>query len=269
MSEHRTTSYMQESPKPKGASSQNALDEAPDGSHIAPIADFESRFRSLALAALEKERIERGQLARTLHDEVAQILSGAGLQLDILRMDLEERVPQIVSRTAEIQDLLEQVVRRIRERSYELNPDSVERAGLQPALDLLVGRYRKGFAGGLRLIYDSSVRIPPGAGVAFERIAEEALANAVKHAQCGQIEIIVKATRLGPTLQVRDDGVGFDYEQERRTPHGLGLLTMQYCAERAGLRLLVGKSGTRGMTVRALAMKQREDSQRQSKQKPR
>lgn len=254
---------------PKGVSARNGFDPAVDEGKSAPIPDSEARFRSLALAALEKERTERGQLARTLHDDVAQVLSGAGLQLDILRMDLEERVPQIVSRTAEIQDLLERVVRRIRELSYELNPDIVERAGLQPALDLLVGRYRKGFSGGLRLIYDSSVRIPPGAGVAFERIAEEALANAVKHAQCGQIEIIVKSTREGPALQVRDDGVGFDYVQERRTPHGLGLLTMQYCAERAGLRLVIGKSGARGMSVRALVLKQKEDPEKQSKQKSR
>src|SRR5262245_12773492 len=99
------------------------------------------RFRELALAAIEKERLGRGKLARKLHDEVAQVLSGAGLQLDVLRMDMEERVPEIVPRIAEIQDLLERVVRNIRDVSYELNPGIVERAGLQPALDLLVGRY--------------------------------------------------------------------------------------------------------------------------------
>jgi len=52
----------------------------------------ERRFRALALAALENEQSERGKLARMLHDEVAQLLSGAGLQLDILRMDLQDRV---------------------------------------------------------------------------------------------------------------------------------------------------------------------------------
>ena len=89
--------------------------------------DSEQRFRALALAALEDEQSERGKLARMLHDEVAQLLSGAGLQLDILRMDLQDRVPEIVSRTAEIQSLLERVARHIRHLSYELNPDIVER----------------------------------------------------------------------------------------------------------------------------------------------
>ena len=194
-------------------------------------------------------------------------MSGAGLQLDILRMDFEERIPQIASRTAEIQDLLERVVHQIRDLSYELNPDIVERAGLQAALDLLVGRFRKSFPGGLRLIYDSSVRIPPAAAVALERIAEEAVANSVRHARCGQIEIIVKSTREGVALQVRDDGVGFDYEQQRRFPQGLGLLTMEYCAAEAGLRLTIGGTPGNGATVRALIVKSSEDTPKQSTQK--
>jgi len=199
--------------------------------------DSEQRFRTLALAALENEQSERGKLARMLHDEVAQILSGAGLQLDILRMDLQDKVPEIVSRTAEIQSLLEHVVRRIRHLSYELNPDIVERAGLQSALDLLVGRFRKVFPGGLHLAYTASVRIPIEVGVAMERIAEEAVANAVRHANCNQIRITVKSTRDGAALQVRDNGIGFDYERERRIPRGLGLLMMERCARKVGLGL--------------------------------
>src|SRR5438874_2170620 len=106
---------------------------------------FDRRFRGLALAALDRQQTERGRLARRLHDEAAQILSGAGLQLDILKMDLQEQVPGISGRTAEIQDLLERVVTQIRELSYELNPDIADRAGLQPALELLAGRYRHSF----------------------------------------------------------------------------------------------------------------------------
>jgi signal transduction histidine kinase len=214
--------------------------------------DSEQRFRALALAALDKQQFERGKLARMLHDEVAQILSGAGLQLDILKMDLEDRVPEIGSRTAEIQELLDRVVRQIRELSYELNPDIVERAGLQLALDLLVGRFRKLFSGSLRLIYDSSVRVPPSIGVAMERIAAEAVANAVRHSGCARIEIVVKPTRDGVALRVRDDGRGFDYDHARMSARGLGLLMMEYCAAKAGLRLTVSESDARGATVTAI-----------------
>src|SRR5438874_569319 len=169
----------------------------PSGATPMDAASSERRFRALALAAIDNQQSERGKLARLLHDEVAQMLSAAGLQLDILKMDLEDSVPGIAARTGEIQDLLDRVVKRIRDLSYELNPEIVERAGLQAALDLLVGRYRKLFPGGLRLMYDSSLRLPVGIGAAMERIAEEAVTNAIRHSQCSHIEIIVKATPEG------------------------------------------------------------------------
>jgi len=209
----------------------------------------EQRFRSLALAALEKQQQERGKLARVLHDDVAQILSGAGLQLDILRMDLAASFPRISSCTEEIQELLDRAVRQIRELSYELNRDIVARAGFQPALDLLVGRFQKIFSGTLRLSYESLVRIPVGAAVAMEKIAEEAVDNAVRHARCDRIEITVKVTRKGAVLQVRDNGSGFDYHVEQNSPRGLGLLMMEYWAARAGLRLGVNGQGSKGATI--------------------
>jgi signal transduction histidine kinase len=256
---------MPDTPNRPQVSSRNGCDVPMGNGSAVSSPDSELRFRSLALEAIDRHRVDRGKLARMLHDEVAQILSGVGLQLDILRMDFETVVPEIAGRTAEIQDLLERVVLHIRDLTYELNPDIVERAGLQPALDLLVGRYRKIFTGGLRLIYDSSVHIPPGAGGALERIAEEAVANAVRHARCGQIEIIVKATRGGAVLQVRDDGTGFDYEQERKIPRGLGLSMMEYSAAKAGLRFNVDGSDGRGSTVRAVVANQKEDTAKQDR----
>ncbi|HTM47702.1 MAG TPA: ATP-binding protein [Bryobacteraceae bacterium] len=203
----------------------------------------------MALAALEEERAKRGRLARVLHDEVAQPLSAAGLQLDILRMDLADRIPGVTERTKEIQAMLDLVVKRIRDLSFQLSPDIVERAGLQAALDLLAGHFRRLFSGSLRLIYDSTVKPPLAVAAAIQRIAEEAIRNAVQHAQCAQIEVCVSATRRGCSLQVRDDGIGFDYDEEARRTVGLGLPTVRYYAAKAGMRLHVN-SHERGTTLR-------------------
>ena len=212
----------------------------------------EQRLRSIALRAVETEKRQGARLARFLHDEVAQVLSGAGLQLDILRMDLESKVPEIGPRTAEIQNLLETVVRRIRDLSYELNPEIVERAGLQPALDMIAGRARKKFSGKLRLHYDSSVSIPVATGVAMHRVADEAVQNAIRHSGCSNIEISVKPSRGGFSMEIRDDGDGFDYVSAQRSPSGLGLLVMDYYASGAGLTLTIlsSQSGSKGTTVR-------------------
>ena len=203
----------------------------------------ERRFRELALAALDQQRAEQGRLARKLHDEASQILSGAGLQLDILKMDLEGKVPGIAERTAEIQELLDRVVRQIRELSYELHPDLAGGAGLRQALEMLAGRYRRSFPGSLRLIYDSAAAVTPAAAIAMERIAAEALNNAVRHARCSRIEIIVKTARGRTVMEVRDDGRGFDPNAARRSARGLGLPMIEYCAAKAGLELSISGKG--------------------------
>src|SRR5438876_9898904 len=125
------------------ASGLNGSNEAIKGGKSKSIPDSEESFRAVALAALDQQREGLGKLARLLHDDVAQMLSAVGLQLDILRMDLEETVPGIANRTVEIQELLDRVVKRVRDLSYELSRGIVERAGLQLALDVLVVRRRR------------------------------------------------------------------------------------------------------------------------------
>ena len=207
----------------------------------------------MVFAVIENQQSLRDKLARFLHDEVAQTLSAAGLQLDILRMDLAGRVPEIGVRTAEIQELLDRLVERIRDLSYQLNPGMVERAGLRTALDVIVSRLRKSFPGRLRLVYDSSLRVPAPVGLAMEKIAQEAVTNAIRHARCSQIEITVKSTRDGAALKVRDNGTGFDYPLATRFPRGLGLLMMDYWATRARQRLAITRNDGFGMTVTVAA----------------
>ena len=108
--------------------------------------------------------------------------------------------------------------------------------------------------------YAPSVRIPMEAGVAMEKIADEAVANAVRHANCDRIGIIVKPTLYGAALQVRDNGIGFDYERERRVPRGLGLPIMDHCARKAGLGLSFHRQDGGGSMVSAVLTCQRQES---------
>ena len=62
----------------------------------------------------------------------------------------------------------------VREYSYELNPSTVERAGLRSALDRLVSRIRERFAGNLRLNVDPSLKLDPKIASAMYQIAQEA-----------------------------------------------------------------------------------------------
>ncbi|MFB3827237.1 MAG: sensor histidine kinase [Bryobacteraceae bacterium] len=210
----------------------------------------EQRLRMAALDALRAQDAERARAARFLHDDVGQSLSAAGLQLDLLRMDLEASIPGIGGRTAEIQQVLEGVMQRVRDFSYELNPEVAERAGLHAALDRLAGRVRKTFPGALRLMADAPLRLPPEIATAFYRIAQEAVQNAVQHSGCTQIEVLVKSTAKGPALEIRDNGKGFDPGDPVNAARGVGILAMEQYAGQAGLKLSV-RSAPQGTVVKA------------------
>jgi len=206
-----------------------------------------ARILATILNAQEQEGV---RAARLLHDEVGQILSAAGLQLDVLRMDTESESPELARRIIEIQKILEQAIDHVRTLSYELSPAIVERAGLQAALNRLVGRYRDTSDSSIRHNFDSSVRLPMKAATCFYKIAECALDNAVKHSGGRRLEVSVHPARNGVALEVRDDGDGFAVEEVRANPTGLGLLLMECYAEQGNLKLGIESTRGRGTIVK-------------------
>jgi PAS domain S-box-containing protein len=216
-------------------------------------ASAERELRNTVLGAMKAQEYERAKLSRFLHDSVGQNLTALGLQLDLIRMDLEGVAPEACGRVVEIQKVLESIMEQVREYSYELNPSTVERAGLRPALDRLVARVRARFSGTLRLNVDPSLKVDPKIASAMYQIGQEAVENAVQHASCSAIEIALKSTRNGLALEVRDNGRGFDPADIREGGRGLGLLSMEHYAAQAGLELTITSNLNGGTLVRAAA----------------
>lgn len=210
----------------------------------------QSSLKRMIVSVINAREMESNRVSRLLHDEVGQVLSAVGLQLDVLKLDFKAQVPELVDRIREIQQMLDQAVTQVRALSYDLNPAVVEKAGLQSALDRLVGRYRSDFTGSLRFTYDSSVRPPLDVANAWYKIAELALENAVQHAQASKIEVSIRPTPKGSVLEIRDDGCGFSREDASvRTP-GLGLLLVEHYATQAPIHVDVKSSPGKGTTVR-------------------
>lgn len=217
----------------------------------APWSTADQELRHTVLSALRSQEFERKMASQFLHDSVGQNLTAFGLQLDLIRMDVETVSPETCARIAEMQKTLEDVMEEVREYSYELNPSTVERAGLRSALDRLASRLVNRFNGWLRINVDPSLKLDPKVASALFHIAQEALENAVQHAGCSNIEIAVKSTRKGTILEVKDDGRGFDPDDILGVRRGLGLLSMEHFAAQAGLQLTITSSYASGTLVRA------------------
>jgi PAS domain S-box-containing protein len=218
---------------------------------VTPWAVAEGELRRTVLGALKSQEFERAMLSKFLHDSVGQNLTALGLQLDLIRMDISTISPDTCQRIGELQKLLETMMEQVREYSYELNPSTVERAGLRAALDRLATRVRERFTGALRVNVDPSLKIDPKIATALYQVVQEAVQNSVQHAACSAIEIAVKSTRVGPLLEVRDNGKGFDPSDLLGGYRGLGLLSMEHYAAQAGLELSITSHRETGTLVRA------------------
>ena len=106
------------------------------------MTDSQRFLQRMIVSTINAREVESNRVSRLLHDEVGQVLSAVGLLLDVLKLDYCKQVPDITDRVHEIQKMLDNAVQQVRALSYDLNPSVVERAGLQSALDRLVGRFR-------------------------------------------------------------------------------------------------------------------------------
>lgn len=205
----------------------------------------------MLVSTINAREVESNRVSRALHDEVGQVLSAVGLQLDVLKLDYKGTIPEIVERTNEIQKMLENAMRQVRALSYDLNPAVVERAGLQYAMDRLVGRYREGFKGSLRFLFDSSVRAPLEVGNAWYKIAEHALENSIRHAQATKIELLVRPSAKTVTMEIKDNGIGFSLVDAKLQSAGLGLLLIDHYAATADIDVTIMSTPGKGTIVRS------------------
>lgn len=208
-------------------------------------------LQRMIVSTINARDVESNRVSRILHDDVGQVLTAVGLLLDVLKLDFRGQVPEITDRVNEIQKMLDNAVKQVRSLSYDLNPSVVERAGLQMALDRLVGRYREKFAGSLRYLYDSSVRVPLAVGNAWYKIAELALDNALTHAEASRIEVHVRRAQKNLVIEIKDNGKGFSLIEAKVNPKGLGLLLIEHHASLTDISVDVKSTPGKGTTVRS------------------
>lgn len=189
---------------------------------IRPLARLVSRAqlqRDLVVAATEAER---ARVAADIHDDALQELT-----LLVRRLD--------AAGDAEGAEIARTVSERLRAICGDLRLPILDDLGVGPALDWLVLRIERLAGGEVRLERADGSRPPADVELAFFRIAQEALSNAVKH---GRPPIVVRyrSTDGAASLSIDDAGAGIDAEAgERAEREGrLGLLNMQQRAEGIG-----------------------------------
>jgi PAS domain S-box-containing protein len=207
-------------------------------------AEIEERLR-LSAQLVRVQETERRRLARELHDEVGQILTGLKLTLQTLaRLDPPEAREKI--RWAE--SLVETLMKQIRELSLTLRPPVLDDLGLLPALLWHIDRYTR--QTGVRVAFTHSgidQRLPADVETAVYRIVQEALTNVARHAGVADVKLRVERATGVLTVVVEDEGRGMKPAEVADRGAEVGLRGMRERAALLGGELLVetSPSGTR------------------------
>ncbi|HVO70536.1 MAG TPA: response regulator [Aggregatilineaceae bacterium] len=188
------------------------------------------RLRVLSHRLVEVQEAERRRIAYKLQDEIAELLTGLKVILE-----MSKRLPEssLRQRLDEAKELTEELISRTNELSGELWPAMLDDLGLLPTLLQHYKRYTDQTQ--VRVIFKHpqlNGRFPPEIETAAFRIVQEALMNVARHTRVNEVRVQLWADLDALSIQVEDQGEGFDVEAAISSGKGSGLDSMQ---ERASL----------------------------------
>ena len=202
--------------------------------------------RSRELSIVE----ERNRLARELHDSVIQQLFGVSLAVESASTLLERDPAAAIGELARVRDLARGAMDELRAVVFELRPASLEAEGLASVLRKHIDVLRRVSASSIELTLGDPPRLAGDASAQVFRIAQEALQNALRHADAEHIDVRLEDGGGALVLSVADDGRGFDMTDGAVRGRRLGLTSMEERAAELGGTLAIDSTRGQGTRVR-------------------
>ncbi|GJD78925.1 MULTISPECIES: ATP-binding protein [Methylobacteriaceae] len=200
--------------------------EKPPGLIYGVVSDIEPRKRAEAerlelLRRLgEAQENEQRRIARELHDQVGQTVTGLSLGLKSLERLLAGGEADEAGRQVQwLQALAGEIGRDIHRAAVDLRPTALDDLGLREALATLLRGWsrRHDIRADLEFLGEAA-RVPAAVETAVYRIVQEALTNVLKHARAATVSVSVEHRADVMRVIIEDDGVGFDVEEAARVP---------------------------------------------------
>ena len=210
------------------------------------------RTATLAELATHLQQVreqERGHLARELHDELGALLTAAKLDVARLKSRLGADAPDAQLRIQHLTDTLNSGIALKRRIIEDLRPSSLTNLGLVTSLEILAREF--GERSGLALATNlEPVELDEASQLTVYRLVQESLTNIGKYAQAHQVNISLLNYSSHVTVEVHDDGKGFDMQHIAGTSHGLA--GMRHRVEAAGGRLTIASAPAQGTRISAM-----------------
>jgi PAS domain S-box-containing protein len=203
------------------------------------------RMQMKMLLAIE---LEQERIGQDLHDGICQILTGAKFSTALLGRKIRDSAVLVPEDSDSIEALIKDAIRQARGVAYGLNPVKSEEGGLMNALAVLAMGANMEPRPACAFVCKEPVLFDDHSFAAhLYRIAQEALQNAVKHAEARNITIELSERAGVVTLAVTDDGTGFSLAQNKAT--GMGLSNMRRRAGMIGGKIEIKPAEQGGTSV--------------------
>ncbi|RFU83085.1 GAF domain-containing protein [Streptomyces triticagri] len=236
-------------PCPDGTCGFSAADEELLGilAQHAAIALTNARLyeRSRELTIAE----ERSRLAHELHDAVSQKLFSLRLTAQAATALVDRDPSRAKSELQQVAGLAAEAADELRAAVVELRPAALDEDGLVATLRTQIQVLDRAHAAHVTFESGSVRALPASQEEAMLRVAQEALHNALRHADAERVELSLDKRGPGAVLRITDDGIGFEPRAVRRAGRHLGLVSMRDRASGVGGRLTVESAPGKGTTI--------------------
>lgn len=189
---------------------------------------FEEALRTLNNKLVNAQEEERKRISRELHDEIGQSLATINIGLQLIRDEVGNK--DVVNNLEAAMGDVKHVIRSLRELSTSLHPHILDDLGLVAAIRWLANEISN------RAAITVSLKAPHFAGryspekeLLMFRICQESLTNVIKHARADRVDITLERIKTGLRLKVKDNGRGFNADENARLngSSGIGLVGMK------------------------------------------
>jgi signal transduction histidine kinase len=194
---------------------------------------------------------ERNRLALELHDVVSQKLFSLNLAAEAAATLLDRGPEHARPQLERVRDLAREALAELRSLIMGLRPAELERDGLEGVLRKEATMLQNVHGVTVRVDSDGAVQhVDGGRDAEILRIVEEALHNAVRHAAAETVTVRLRGDGDALTVEIADDGIGFDPSDPELRSHHLGLTSMEERARELGGRLALSSGAGGGTVVR-------------------
>jgi len=208
------------------------------------------QLQELSASLQQVREEERARIARELHDELGQLLTGMRMEVSWLGGRLPVDLPLLGNKVGVIKGLIDQTIVSVRRIASELRPLVLDDLGFAAAATWYVDQFssRTGLPVSLSLPVDDPW-LDEAVATALFRILQESLTNVVRHARASRVEVGLVRRGDAWVLSIRDDGQGLVPEAGRNT--GIGLIGMRERVNILGGRFSAGPAPGGGTLVEA------------------